>query len=495
MLTSDTCLAEWMGREALAEAMIPVIGRLYRENNVVTTIHGRSLVNQSTTSILKAHRFARRISKEELLLEETAPLVNALAQLQLGPATVDIARLNQKFKDKRTGTSVEKFLRAELAGVAGRRGGGAGGSTDVVLYGFGRIGRLLTRLLVEQAGGGHGLRLRAVVVRKGAENDLTKRASLLRRDSVHGPFEGSIKVDHEAKTITANGVRIQVIYSDNPATVDYTAYGIRDALIVDNTGRWRDPEGLSQHLLSQGAARVLLTAPGKGGLKNIVHGINHRDVNNDDTIVTAASCTTNAITPILQAINDKYGIVHGHVETVHSFTNDQNLIDNFHQGNRRGRSAALNMVITETGAARAVAKALPELQGKLTGSAIRVPTPDVSMAILNLNLERGTTKDDVNTYLRGMALHSDLRQQIDYIDSPDVVSTDFVGSRHTGIVDGLATISNGKNLVLYVWYDNEFGYSCQVIRVMEVMAGVHRPSYPVANMVEEALSVLAATGS
>ncbi|WP_284985321.1 glyceraldehyde-3-phosphate dehydrogenase [Arthrobacter sp. fls2-241-R2A-172] len=495
MLTSDTCLAEWMGREALAEAMIPVIGRLYRENNVVTTIHGRSLVNQSAMSILKAHRFARRISKEELLLEETAPLVNALVQLQLGPATVDIARLNQKFKDKRTGTSVEEFLRAELAGVAGRRGGGAGGSTDVVLYGFGRIGRLLTRLLVEQAGGGHGLRLRAVVVRKGAENDLTKRASLLRRDSVHGPFEGSIKVDHEANTITANGVRIQVIYSDNPATVDYTAYGIRDALIVDNTGRWRDAEGLSQHLLSQGAARVLLTAPGKGGLKNIVHGINHRDVNDDDTIVSAASCTTNAITPILQALNDKYGIVHGHVETVHSFTNDQNLIDNFHQGNRRGRSAALNMVITETGAARAVAKALPELQGKLTGSAIRVPTPDVSMAILNLNLERGTTKDDVNTYLRGMALHSDLRHQIDYIDSPDVVSTDFVGSRHTGIVDGLATISNGKNLVLYVWYDNEFGYSCQVVRIMEEMAGVHRPSYPVANMVEEALSVLAAAGS
>ncbi|WOH20717.1 glyceraldehyde-3-phosphate dehydrogenase [Paenarthrobacter sp. GOM3] len=484
-----------MGREALAEAMIPVIGRLYRENNVVTTIHGRSLVNQSTTSILKAHRFARRISKEELLLEETAPLVNALAQLQLGPATVDIARLNQKFKDKGTGTGVEEFLRTELAGVAGKRGGRAGGSTDVVLYGFGRIGRLVTRLLVEQAGGGHGLRLRAVVVRKGAENDLAKRASLLRRDSVHGPFEGSIKVDLEANTITANGVRIQVIYSDNPATVDYTAYGIRDALIVDNTGRWRDAEGLSQHLLSQGAARVLLTAPGKGRLKNIVHGINHRDLNDDDTIVTAASCTTNAITPILQAINDKYGIVHGHVETVHSFTNDQNLIDNFHQGNRRGRSAALNMVITETGAARAVAKALPELQGKLSGSAIRVPTPDVSMAILNLNLERGTTKDDVNTYLRGMALHSDLRQQIDYVDSPDVVSTDFVGSRHTGIVDGLATISNGKNLVLYVWYDNEFGYSCQVIRVMEEMTGVHRPSYPVANVVEEALSVLAAAGS
>ncbi|WP_082697982.1 glyceraldehyde-3-phosphate dehydrogenase [Arthrobacter sp. EpRS71] len=495
MQTSDPYLAEWMGREALAEAMIPVIGRLYRENNVVTTIHGRSLVNKSTMSILKAHRFARRISKEELLLDETAPLLETLTKLQLGSATIDIARLNQKYKEEGNGTDLEDFLRSELAEVVGKGMSGYGGSTDVVLYGFGRIGRLLTRLLVEQAGGGHGLRLRAIVVRKGADHDLTKRASLLRRDSVHGPFEGSIKVDDATNTITANGVRIQVIYSDNPATIDYTAFGIKDALIVDNTGRWRDAEGLSQHLLSKGAARVLLTAPGKGDLKNIVHGINHNSISEADKIVTAASCTTNAISPVLQAINDKFGIIHGHVETVHSFTNDQNLIDNFHKGDRRGRSAALNMVITETGAAKAVAKALPELEGKLTGSSIRVPTPDVSMAILNLNLKNGTTKDEVNTYLRETALHSVLRQQIDYMDSPEVVSTDFVGSRHTGIVDGLATISNGKNLVLYVWYDNEFGYSCQVVRVMEEMAGVNRPSFPAANVVEEAMSVLAAVGS
>ncbi|WP_284978042.1 glyceraldehyde-3-phosphate dehydrogenase, partial [Arthrobacter sp. fls2-241-R2A-200] len=301
-------------------------------------------------------------------------------------------------------------------------------------------------------------------------------------------------VDEDANTITANGVQIQVIYSDNPATVDYTAYGIKDALVVDNTGRWRDAEGLSQHLQSNGVARVLLTAPGKGELKNIVHGINHRDINDDDTIVTAASCTTNAITPVLKAINDKFGIVHGHVETVHSFTNDQNLIDNFHKGDRRGRSAALNMVITETGAAKAVAKALPQLQGKLTGNAIRVPTPDVSMAILNLNLENGTTRDEVNDYLREMSLHSELRKQIDYIDSPDVVSTDFVGSRRAGIVDGLATISNDKNLILYVWYDNEFGYSCQVVRVMEEMAGVNPPSFPARDVVAP-IAVLEGAGA
>ncbi|HET8795090.1 MAG TPA: glyceraldehyde-3-phosphate dehydrogenase, partial [Arthrobacter sp.] len=303
------------------------------------------------------------------------------------------------------------------------------------------------------------------------------RASLLRRDSVHGPFEGTITVDEVNNTILANGTLIQVIYSNDPSTVDYTTYGIKDAVVVDNTGRWRDAEGLSKHLACPGVSRVLLTAPGKGDIKNIVHGINH-DTIGDDSIVSAASCTTNAIVPVLKAVNDKYGIVHGHVETVHSFTNDQNLIDNFHAGDRRGRSAALNMVITETGAAKAAAKALPELTGKLTGNAIRVPTPDVSMAILNLNLESATSKDEVNAYLRDMSLNSDLHKQIDYIDSPEVVSNDFVGSRRSGIVDGLATITAGNNVILYVWYDNEFGYSCQVIRVLEEMANVHPPAFP-----------------
>ncbi|WP_082369316.1 glyceraldehyde-3-phosphate dehydrogenase [Arthrobacter sp. ERGS1:01] len=490
--TTDSCLDTWMSREALAESMIPVIGRLYRENNVVTSIHGRSLINNSTMNILKAHRFARRINKVELLPEETAPLLDTLAQLQLGPAAIDIARLNQKFKDEGTGVTLEEFLRSELAEIVDKHGTGHGTGTDVVLYGFGRIGRLLARLLVEKAGGGDGLRLRAIVVRRGSGNDLTKRASLLRRDSVHGPFEGTIRVDEDANTITANGVRVQVIYSDSPATIDYTEYGINNALVVDNTGRWRDAEGLSQHLQSKGVARVLLTAPGKGELKNVVHGINHDTIVDTDRIVSAASCTTNAITPVLKAINDRFGVVHGHVETVHSYTNDQNLIDNFHAGDRRGRSAALNMVITETGAATAVAKALPEMLGKLTGSSIRVPTPNVSLAILNLSLENGTTKEEVNSHLREMSLHSNLRRQIDFVDSPEVVSTDFVGSRRTGIVDGLATVSTDKNLILYVWYDNEFGYSAQVVRVMEQMAGVKRPSFPATDVVQEAISVLAA---
>jgi glyceraldehyde 3-phosphate dehydrogenase len=483
--TTETALGTWIGREAAAEEMIPIIGRLYRQNNVVTSVHGRSLINQSVIGLLKAHRWARQIDNEELALEETLPILKALDTLELGAASIDVARLNESFRAPGQALPLEEFLRAELAEIVGKRGADPRRTTDVVLYGFGRIGRLLARILIEHAGGGDGLRLRAIVVRKGSENDLVKRASLLRRDSVHGAFEGTITVDEDNGTILANGTLIQVIYSDSPASVDYTKYGIDNAIVVDNTGKWRDEEGLSQHLKSKGVARVLLTAPGKGSLPNIVHGINHGSISADDRIVTAASCTTNAITPVLKAINDKYGVVHGHVETVHSFTNDQNLIDNFHKGDRRGRAAGLNMVLTETGAAKAVAKALPELAGKLTGNAIRVPTPDVSMAVLNLSLENETTKDEVNAYLREMSLHSDLRKQIDYIDSPEVVSSDFVGSRRAGIVDGLATISSGKNLVLYVWYDNEFGYSSQVVRVLEDMAGDHAPSFPVQTAAAE----------
>ncbi|HTO20699.1 MAG TPA: glyceraldehyde-3-phosphate dehydrogenase [Pseudomonas sp.] len=477
-LKPDQCLGEWIDREALAEAMIPLIGQLYRNNNVVTSIFGRGLINRSVIAILKAHRFARhRLSGEdELSVHDSYTILKTMSEMNLGAASVDLGKLVAKFKTA-GGTDLATFVREELNSLANKRGEKREG-TDVVLYGFGRIGRLLARILIEKTGGGDGLRLRAIVVRKGADNDLAKRASLLRRDSVHGPFDGTIVIDEENSTITANGNLIQVIYSNDPASVDYTQYGIKNALLVDNTGKWRDAEGLGQHLKCPGVDRVILTAPGKGALKNIVHGINHSEITADDKIVSAASCTTNAIVPVLKAVYDKFGIVHGHVETVHSYTNDQNLIDNFHKGSRRGRSAALNMVITETGAATAAAKALPVLKGKLTGNAIRVPTPNVSMAILNLALEKPTTREEINEYLRQMAMHSELQKQIDFVQSQEVVSTDFVGSRHAGVVDAEATICNDNRVVLYVWYDNEFGYSCQVVRVMEEMAGVNAPAFP-----------------
>ncbi|WP_432570164.1 glyceraldehyde-3-phosphate dehydrogenase [Kineococcus sp. SYSU DK005] len=484
----------WSTKLALAEAMVPLIGRLYRDHGVVATVHGRSLVGKSVTGIVKAHRFARRVDDVELPLETSLELLRTVCRLAPGPAAVDLARLGAPalrgdgadYSRRSRADDLEQRVRTALAPVLTDPAPGSGrspGGQDVVLYGFGRIGRLVARILLERGDDPHGLRLRAIVVRRGSADDLVKRAALLRRDSVHGAFAGTITVDEQGRRIVANGTAIQVIHSDDPAGVDYARHGIRDALVIDNTGTWRDEEGLSRHLRSPGAARVLLTAPGKGAVKNVVHGINEGTITERDRVVSAASCTTNAITPVLKAVNDRFGVVHGHVETVHSFTNDQNLIDNFHRGDRRGRSAVLNMVLTETGAASAVAKALPELAGKLTGNSIRVPTPDVSLAILNLTLAQEVSRAQLNEHLRAMSLESALQDQIDYVDSPEVVSTDFVGTRKTGVVDALATIAGADgaasaNVVLYVWYDNERGYSEQVVRVAESLLGVVKPVVP-----------------
>ncbi len=483
----DTNFTDWKEREAVAESMIPLIGRLYRQNNVVTSIYGRALINQSVIGIIKAHRFVRQVEHQELSVHDTYPMLKILDELKLGHAHVDIGKLAITYKKEGAGQSLEDFLKSQLAPVVGQFDEEASKraeqeTKDVVLYGFGRIGRLLARIMIEKAGGGNNLRLRAIVVREGgAENDLEKRASLLRRDSVHGSFNGTISVDEENSAIIANGNYIKVIYSDGPDQVDYTSYGIDNAIVIDNTGKWRDEKGLGLHLKSKGVSRVLLTAPGKGDIKNIVFGINNDMITAEDKILSAASCTTNAITPVLKAIYDEFGIETGHVETVHAYTNDQNLIDNYHKGSRRGRSAPLNMVLTETGAAKAVAKALPEMAGKLTGNAIRVPTPNVSMAILNLTLDKVTSREEINNYLRETALHSNLQKQIDFVNSPEVVSSDFVGSRHAGIVDAQATIVNGNKLVLYVWYDNEAGYSAQVVRIVNQMANVSYPAFPGTN--------------
>lgn len=471
--------ATWTDRQAIAEQLIPLIGSLYRDNGVVTSIHGRKLVNSAPLDIVKAHRYARHVDGQELDINQTLKLVQAIVALNPGPASIDVARMISGWSSSGTSQTLSEYAHDQLATLEGKgRPATDSDAVDVVLYGFGRIGRLLARILLGNAENGRGPVLRAIVVRKGGDMDLVKRASLLRRDSVHGPFNGTITIDEKNNLLIANGKPIQVIYSDDPTSIDYTKYGINNAILIDNTGKWRDEAGLSQHLKAKGVKRVMLTAPGKSPLKNVVFGINDDTITDSDTIITAASCTTNAITPVLKVINDSYGVEYGHVETVHSYTNDQNLIDNFHKGDRRGRSAALNMVITETGAAKAVSKALPELEGKLTGNAIRVPTPDVSMAILNLTLNKAVDRDVLNAHLRDVSLNSSLRNQIDYIESPEVVSTDFVGSNRAGIVDGLATIASGKHVVLYVWYDNEYGYSHQVIRVLEKLAGTHPPKFP-----------------
>ncbi|MFT4631766.1 MAG: glyceraldehyde 3-phosphate dehydrogenase [Candidatus Azotimanducaceae bacterium] len=492
----DGVFADWKEREALAESMIPMIGGLYRRN-VVIYIHGVPLYNLSVIELMKAHRFVRQIENNEMSEFETQPILETLCQLDLGPAHIDIGKLTSQFMADNKGLSPEAYVKSACEHIIGRTDTITHEPMDVVIYGFGRIGRLVARLLVEKAGGGQNLVPRAVVLRppKDPILDLNRRASLLRRDSIHGGFKGTIRVDEENHVLICNGNAIRFIYASDPATIDYTAYGIKNALVIDSSGVWRDEAGLAEHLKSKGVSKVLLTTSGKGSVKNIVSGVNSDTISETDKIIAAASCTTNAIVPVLKSMQDRFGIEHGHMETVHAYTDDQNLHDNIHPKERRGRSAALNMVLTESNATSAVGKLLPELAGKLTGNSIRVPVPNVSMAILNLSLAVETTREEVNEFLRNISLSSSMQRQVGYTVSSEVVSSDFVGDRHAGIVDSEATIVDGKQVVIYVWYDNEFGYTCQVVRVGQKMANIKYPIIPLQSSSDKVEAVALKTAA
>jgi glyceraldehyde 3-phosphate dehydrogenase len=471
---SQQHLQDWNERQALAEKMIPLVGSLYRGPSAVIRVFGTKLMGASTTEIIKAHQFGDLIVGQELDMGKSLQMLQVLEQMNLPQCRLDLGKLCHEFLNQSDTDDMQAYLETRLAQLFADKAAEETDSHDVVLYGFGRIGRIVARLMIDRVGTGAKLRLRGVVVRAKGDQvaDLLKRAELLRRDSIHGEFDGSIEVDKENLALIANGNYIQFIYANSPSEIDYTQYGIKDALVVDNTGIWKDEAGLGQHTSCNGVSKALLTAPAKGDIKNIVFGINDDLIEVSDTILCAASCTTNAIVPPLKVMNDKYGIVSGHVETIHSYTNDQNLIDNYHKAERRGRSAPLNMVITSTGAAKAVAKVLPELSGKLTGNAIRVPTPNVSMAVMNLNLAKEVTSEELNEMFQQISYHSDLQDQIGFTYSTEVVSSDLVGSTHAGVVDGGATIADGTRVVLYVWYDNEAGYSNQVVRMMQKVVGM-----------------------
>jgi glyceraldehyde 3-phosphate dehydrogenase len=476
-MTSDTHFLDWTQREEHAERMVPLIGKLYREHSVITTIYGKPLQNKNPVHLIKAHKYARKFDGMQAVnMAESEAVLQRMVELHMAPARVDVGKLVSAARE--AGEDLLPFVDKALAEVSNAPKAAPNEPADIVLYGFGRIGRLLARMLINKVGGGDKARLRAVVVRPKGGDDLSRRASLLRRDSVHGPFQGTIDLDHENNEFIINGNRVKLLYANAPEDIDYTAHGINNAVIIDNTGKWRDREGLSRHLKAKGAAKVLLTAPGKGDIPNIVYGVNHTNVDADETIFSAASCTTNAVVPPLKVLDQEFGILSGHIESVHAFTNDQNLTDNYHPKARRNRSAAMNMVITSTGAATAAAKALPSLAGKLTASAIRVPTPNVSLAILNLNLGRETTRDEVNEFLRQSSMGGSLQDQIDWTAAPDVVSIDSVGNDHASIIDATATIVEGNRAIVYAWYDNEYGYSAQCIRLLAETIGIRRPSLP-----------------
>ena len=476
----EDSFGDWKWREALAELMIPLIGSLYR-NGINIMIYGKSLVNESPVAIMKAHRFARQTDDNELSELETYPILQYISSLKLQDCEIDIGEIAVKcpfFNSIKDDTSkIPDYINNELLSVINKESNRPNNPKNIVLYGFGRIGRLVARMMTQTTGPGNYFRLKAIVIRKASDDDIFKRASLLTRDSVHGPFDGTVRVDEENSTLVINGNSVKIIYASSPDEIEYNDYDIIDPIVIDNTGVWRDEDSLSKHLKS-GASKVILTAPAKGNLKNIVYGINDNILEDKDSIISAASCTTNAIVPVLKAVNDKYKIKGGHIETVHAYTNDQNLIDNFHKGDRRGRGAPLNMVITTTGAVKAVAKALPELEGKLTGNAIRVPTPNVSLAILSLALKEKVTDIQINDYLKSIAFHSKYREIIGFVNSPEIVSTDFYSSPFASIIDSQATIASKNRVTLYCWYDNEYGYSKQVIGLTKKVAKINLPRLP-----------------
>ena len=473
----DDYFGDWKWREALAESMVPIIGKLYR-NGIKILMYGRPLVNSSAVEIMQLHRFVREVEGNELSEVETFPVLECISKLKLLPCEIDLGELvsyllenDQLDPIKYTEKHLEENIRTKRAYPLRPK--------DVVLFGFGRIGRLLTRILISDTGPGAVWRLRGIVVRGANDaDDLIKRASLLRNDSVHGEFPGTIRVNKANNSLIINGNEVFFIESGAPNKIDYKSLGIKRATLIDNTGVWRDEEGLNQHLKNPSIDKVILTAPGEAKVKNIVYGVNEDKVKDTDKLIAAASCTTNAIVPVLKLVDEKYKIQNGHIETVHAYTNDQNLIDNYHPSDRRGRSAALNLVITDTGAAKAVSEILPEMKGKLTANAIRVPTPNVSLAIMNLTLKKGVGVDELNETFRKAAFRSSLRQTLDYSNAIDAVSSDFYSNEFAVVYDSQATISNFNNVTIYCWYDNEYGYSRQVVRLLKKVLGVNLTRYP-----------------
>ncbi|NNF18577.1 MAG: glyceraldehyde-3-phosphate dehydrogenase [Flavobacteriaceae bacterium] len=465
-------------RKATTE-FIKIISDLWYDRSIEVVLFKNQIIDKNVSEIINLHEYAGEFVQKPISIFDSVELLRAINDINLPPSKLDIGKLTYEYHTNDTSKyhNVKSFVLDKLQGANETE---EIKPKDVVLYGFGRIGRLLARELMAKTGKGNQLRLRAVVTRGAlTEEILEKRATLLRTDSVHGQFSGTVDTDFKNHALLINGTTVHMISSQDPDTIDYTKYGINDALVIDNSGAFRDDISLARHLKSKGAAQVLLTAPGKN-VPNIVHGVNQTEFDPDKTkIYSAASCTTNAITPILKVVDDSLGIKKGHLETIHAYTNDQNLVDNMHSKYRRGRAAALNMVITETGAGKAVAKALPALEGKLTSNAIRVPVPNGSLAILNLELKNKTTKDSLNTIVKKYALEGDLVEQIKYSLSNELVSTDIIGTSAPSIYDSTATIvsPDGKNIVLYVWYDNEYGYAHQVIRLSKYIAKVRRYTY------------------
>lgn len=470
-------LKDYVDREKAAVDLMNSVGQLMYAKGVELVFFRNHLLDISGSEVLNLFNYSKNVVQKPIDVFQAAEVARAMMDIDLAPSKIDIGKLTWELKQSGSkdvkafvGTTLKNFIGQDKHNFQPQ---------DVVLYGFGRIGRIAARELVKQAGKGQQLRLRAIVLRTVNDEEVVKRAALLRNDSVHGKFKGSVIEDMPNKAIWINGQMVKLIAANNPEEIDYTAHGISNALIIDNTGVFTKRPDLGRHLKAKGVSKVLLTAPGKE-MPNVVYGINHKDLDiENEQLFSAASCTTNAICPILKVIEDNLEVERGHIETVHAYTNDQNLLDNYHKKPRRGRSAAINMVITSTGAGSAVTKAIPSLKDKLTANAVRVPTPNGSLAIMSLSVKKAATREQVNELIRNAALNGELVNQIHYQIDPELVSNDIVGDTCCSVFDSNATIASGdgKNIVLYAWYDNEFGYTKQVIRLAKHVTKVRRLVY------------------
>ena len=331
--------------------------------------------------------------------------------------------------------------------------------TKVAINGFGRIGRLVARAILERPD--CGLELVSV-------NDLADAKSnawLFKHDSVHGKFPGDVSVDGD--DIVVNGKRIHVTAEKDPANLPHRQQGVE--LALECTGFFTDRESAQKHI-DAGAKRVLISAPAKGVDLTVVYGVNDDKLRPEHKIVSNASCTTNCLAPIAKVLNDALGIERGLMTTVHAYTNDQKILDQIHPDLRRARAAAMSMIPTTTGAARAVGEVLPELKGKLDGSAIRVPVPDVSLVDLTFTPKRDTTRDEVNQILKAASETQRLKNILDYTDEP-VVSIDLMHTPASSTVDSLETaVLEGKLVRVVSWYDNEWGFSNRMVDTGAAMA-------------------------
>ena len=333
-------------------------------------------------------------------------------------------------------------------------------ATKVAINGFGRIGRNVARAILERPD--CGLELVSI-------NDLAdakSNALLFKRDSVHGTFQGSVEIDDN--DLIVNGKRIHVTAERDPANLPHAAHGIDIAL--ECTGFFTNKASASKHI-EAGAKRVLISAPAKGVDLTVVYGVNHHKLNADHVVVSNASCTTNCLAPMAKVLHEKIGIERGLMTTVHSYTNDQKILDQIHQDPRRARAAAMSMIPTSTGAAVAVGLVLPELAGKLDGSSIRVPTPNVSVVDLTFQPKRDTSVEEVNALLKAAA-DGELKGVLAYTEEP-LVSIDFNHDAHSSTIDSLETaVLEGKLVRVLSWYDNEWGFSNRMVDTAGVMAGL-----------------------